>query len=111
MGTIESSQTLREIFETLDVLPWNFVLYVPFEPLGLESMCLVCDPNDIESGDEIPLQAKRLGLIEGLGVDDIKSIRENARLQGRRPTLEEMLKAFSHYLKNDAYHTFDNDTQ
>lgn len=64
------------------------------------------DPNDAELDEDLPREAQRLGYREGLGIVDIQSIQKNARQQGRRPTLDEMLRAFVHYLDHDAFIDF-----
>ena len=92
-----------EIFVELDSLLWNYVVYLPPGSFTLDSQCLVLDPDDVDPDEELPKGARDAGYREGLGIDDIRSIRENARLQGKHLTNDEMLEAFAHYLQNDAF--------
>ena len=101
MGTM----TLRDIFHGPVQFPWNHVLYLPREEeITLDTECLVLDPNDVESEHDVPSPA--MGLVEGLGIQDVRAIQENARLQGKTPTDTEMLRAFVYYLENDAFIEF-----
>jgi hypothetical protein len=82
-----------------------WVVYLPRGDLTLRSLCIVLDPDQLGPEDP-PRQAAELGLNEGLGVDDIRPIRDNVRMQGKRPTDEEMLLAVIHYMRNDAFIVF-----
>jgi hypothetical protein len=98
--------TINEVFQQLDQLQWSDCIYLPPGQPTLGTPCIVHDPDDVEPGQEVPDAAESLGYVEGLGVDDLQSVRENARLQGRGPTAEEFLQAFTYYLQNDAFITF-----
>lgn len=101
-----SSVTIRELFERLDKMNWSDFIYRPPGSLTLASPCLVHDPDDVAPGNELPDEARRLGYVEAVGIDDLRSIRNNARMQGRTPTEDELLEAFSYYLDNDAFISF-----
>lgn len=97
---------LRAIFHELDRLSARDVFYHPDRPLSLDSECLLFDVDGGDDPDETPPDAARLGLREGLSIREVSSIRENARLQGRAPTPEELLRAYVFYLDHDAFIEF-----
>lgn len=105
MGAISNSLRLGDVFARLDSLPWDHFVYVSQGALTLDSPCLVIDSQHVPE-DGLPKEAAMLGVSECLGVDDVASIRDNAQLQGRQPSEEEMLRAFVHYLKHDAFSEF-----
>ncbi len=94
---------LRDVFRELGNLPWNHVVYLPLGTPTLNTECVVLDPDDAVPDQDIPREAADLNFEEGLGMDDIRSIRENAHLQGKRPSENEMLQALVYYLENDAF--------
>lgn len=100
-------QTIRAVFGQLDSLPWNYAVYLPPGTPTLDTNCIVLDPDDVDPDQNIPEDAVDLGFEEGLGIADIRSIQENAQLQGRKPSADEMLRAFVYYLQNDAFIEFD----
>lgn len=100
--------TIRELFTKLDELKWSDFIYRPPGVLTLESSCLVHDVDDVAPGEELPNEAGRLGCIEAVGIDDLRSIRDNAHLQGRLPTDGELLVALNYYLENDSFISFDS---
>jgi hypothetical protein len=107
MGTMIQKQKLRDVFGQLANLPWNHVVYLPLGAPTLDTECVVLDPDDVAPDQDVPEEVADLGFEEGLGIDDIRSIQENARLQGRKPSEDEMLQAFVYYLRNDAFIEFD----
>jgi len=107
MGTMTQKQTIRDVFGQLGSFPWNHVVYLPPGTPTLDTECVVLDPDDGDPDQDVPEQAADLGFEEGLGIDDIRSIQENAQLQGRKPSDDEMLQAFVYYLQNDAFIEFD----
>lgn len=68
----------------------------------MDTDCVVLDPDDVDIDHDVPAEAERLGFVNGLGIDDIRSIEKNAQLQGKKPSEDEMLRAFVYYLQNDA---------
>ena len=107
MGPMSKKQRIRDVFEQINQLPWNYVVYLPAGPPALDTECIVLDPDDIGPNHEAPVDAVDLGFEEGLGIDDIRSIKENAQFQGKKPTEIEMLQAFAYYLENDAFIKFE----
>ena len=101
-----STMTIRDLFERVDELNWSDFIYRPPGSLTLGSPCVVHDPDDVSPGDELPEEVSRLGYVEAVGIDDLRSIRDNARMQGRVPTEDELLEAFTYYLENDAFMSF-----
>lgn len=95
---------LQEIFCNLDSLPAGDVVYRPEGPLSLDSECYLLDAD--EDDDEAPVASAPHGLVESVSIREIRSIRENARLQGRKPDLPELLQAFVFYLDHDAFIEF-----
>lgn len=102
-----TKMTIRELFGRLDEIGWSYFVYRAPGPLTLDSQCLVHDPDDVPHGGELPEAASHLGYVEVIGIDDLCSIRENARMQGRVPADDELLEALIYYLVNDAYMRFD----
>lgn len=102
-----STMTTRELFKRLDEMKWSDFIYRPPGPVALDSPCLIHDPDDVAPGEELPDEVRRLGYVEAVGIDDLRSIRDNAQMQGRKPSDDELLKAFNHYLENDAFMSFD----
>ena len=98
---------LGDVFSQLADLPWNHVVYLPAGTPTLDTECVVLDPDLVTPDQDVPAQAARLGFEQGLGIDDIRSIRENTRLQGRDTSDYAMLQAFVYYLQNDAFIEFD----
>ena len=82
-------------------------LHLPASGGRAATPCIVHDPDDVDPGKDVPDEAESLGYVEGLGIDDLRSVRDNARLQGRGPTADELLQALTDYLQNDAFITFD----
>lgn len=103
---IALQKKLLDVFRELDTLTWHHVVYLPPGSFSVDTVCLVLDPDDVDPDEELPEEARNAGYRAGLGIDDIRSIRENARQQGRAPTDEEMVRAFDYYLQNDAFIEF-----
>lgn len=80
-------RTIRDIFAHLEELPWQYMLYLPRGVLSLDTEGILLDPDDVSPDQDLPDEAVDLGFEETLGVDDIRSIQENARLQGKRPSM------------------------
>jgi hypothetical protein len=100
------TRELQEVFENLRSFIWYHVVYLPPGTPSLETECIVLDPNDVDSDQDLPSDAASLGFVEGLGIDDIRSIQSNAQLQGKLPSKHEMLQALVYYLENDAFIDF-----
>ena len=96
--------TITDVFLQLDQLQWSDCIYLPQGQPTLATPCIVHDPDDVDPGKDVPDEAESLGYVEGLG---LRSVRDNARLQGRGPTADELLQALTYYLQNDAFITFD----
>ena len=103
---MNQAQTISWVFGQIDQLPWNHCVYLEPGVPALMTRCIVWDPDDVEADQDLPERALQLGFVEGLGIDDIRSIKENARLQGKLPTDEELIQAFAYYLENDAFIDF-----
>ena len=99
--------TINDVFQQLDQLQWSDCIYLPPGHPTLATPCIVHDPDDVDPGKDVPDIAESLGYAEGLGIDDLRSVRDNAKLQGRGPTTDELLQAFTYYLQHDAFITFD----
>jgi hypothetical protein len=101
------TMTLRALFSKLDELPGDHTVYLPASgKLALDTESLVLDPDDMDPDEDIPPEAVQKGFTEGLGIADVRSIRDNAKLQGKAPTDDELLEAFAYYLAHDAFITF-----
>jgi len=101
------TMTIADVFSQLDQLLWTDCIYLPLGQPTLATPCIIHDPDDVAPGRDVPDEAERLGYVEGLGIDDLRSVRDNAKLQGRGPTDAELLQALTYYLKNDAFITFN----
>ena len=102
-----STITIQDLFLRLDEMMWSDFIYRPPGNLTLDSPCVVHDPDDVPPDGELPHEVRRLGYVEAVGIDDLRSIRDNMRTQGRVPTHEELLKAFTYYLEHDAFMAVD----
>lgn len=96
---------LKYVLTNIDTFQWTFSLYSDrSSPFSLETDCLVYDPNDVESDeDELPKVVIELGLSDTLGIQDIQSIVENAKLQKPNASVGDLLSAFVFYMENDAF--------
>jgi len=96
--------TIRDLLRRLTDFDWSQHVYLPPGELSLESEVVVGEPDELDEDENVPDAAA--GLVEGLGIDDLRSIRENARQQGRAPTEEEMLRGLRYFIERDAFIDF-----
>lgn len=98
---------LLEVLNNADKFSWKLGLYLPKgEAWGPETRCLVWDVEDSDDPDTDPARATENGLSFTLFLQDIQSIRENARQQRSNVSLEDLLSAFQYYYENDAFIDF-----
>ena len=103
MTVSPTARTLSSVLEQVESLPWDFALYLPKQPWGLETPALILDPDDCEDDQEEPAEARARGFRYALGVQDVKGVVENARQQ--RPAIDTpgLLQAMQYYYDHDAY--------
>jgi len=103
---------LRDVFESIDQLDWRYALYLPRSgDWTLESECAVLDPNQAEEGSDEPEFARAHGLRYALTVHQLQGIVRNARAQRSTLTAHELERAFSFYLRHDAFIEFGSQPQ
>lgn len=103
-----SKDNLISVLKNPGKYPWNYALYLPKESWTPNTSAMVLDPDDIdnpEDPDDDPRAAKDAGFEYVLMMQDVDSISQNARLQKSSISEKDLFKAFTHYIKNDAFIT------
>ncbi len=98
---------LWEFLQNISTFPWNHALFVEGDrPYDRTRRCGVFDPMDSDDPDEDPPAAKALGLTYALGVEDTRSVIQNAKQQKPAASPDELIRALSFYLDHDAFIDF-----
>jgi hypothetical protein len=96
--------TLSYVLEHAGELPWNEALFLPkSKNWALESRAAVWDADDCEEGEDVPQIAASNDLVYVLGIGAVQDIVSNAKQQKPAVTLDDLMKAFVFYHKNDAF--------
>ena len=70
--------------------------------------CLVIDGMDLDPDEDVPQEAAERGWNTELGVDSIRGVIDNLRLQlGHSADITLILRAVAHYVDNDAFLTVE----
>jgi hypothetical protein len=103
---MEKLTTLSELLQSPDDFPWNEAIYLPKDQdWSLSSPVALSSSDDCVEGED-PIIARNNGLAYALMMSDGQDIVANARAQKPDSTLDDLLKAFVFYYKNDAFITF-----
>jgi len=105
----EQLKTLREIFRSAAALDENAWVYLPEGEWSLNTTAAVLRSDDVppelenEPDAGVPQFAKERGLRQVLPASTVQEIVNNARAQKPNASVDELLKAFTFYHKNDAF--------
>lgn len=96
---------LRDALRNYTALTWSDAIFVDkSRPLGLETGCLIHDPDDINDEEaDLPAAAMALGYDYLIDVQTFQSICLNLLEQTQDADAEELLGGLQFYLKNDAF--------
>ncbi|NML35503.1 RHS repeat-associated core domain-containing protein [Paraburkholderia antibiotica] len=97
---------LKDVLQDIDQQPWDFALYMPHGvDWNEDTQCAVLNPDDFENepDPDRPIFAVDHGLHHALGIQVVKSIVENAKLQLADADASNLVSAFVYYYDNDAY--------
>jgi hypothetical protein len=98
--------SVRKVLSDAESLRWSDALYLRLnEKWNLDSPCIVWDPDDCESGDEVPQTAAAHNMRYALGIQDVQDIVRNARMQKPSCGVDVLFDAFLYYYDNDAFLT------
>ena len=97
--------TLRTVFADLESLRTGDVLFLPEEgDWHLDVRAAVVGGVDLDQPDaEVDALTRGSGLTYALGIAAIQDIAENLHLQGLDASPGELLVAFRHYRRHDAF--------
>jgi hypothetical protein len=99
--------TLRYLLQHSHDFPWNSALYLPRgSEWSYDTPATVLDPNDCEDEEEDPPFARVNQLKYALDIATVQSVVANARMQLPNPTDHDLLCAFDHYHRHDAFIDF-----
>ena len=98
-------EKLINVLRNIEFYEWNNALFLPEDEIWeFNTMCMILDPNEVESDDdEVPQAAIENGLSYALDVQLIQAIVQNISEQKKDVTDEDLLEAFLYYYDNDAY--------
>jgi hypothetical protein len=98
MMTAPAIQTLAEVLQQAEQVPWDHTLYLdPQRPWHANTRCVLLDPDDVEDPetDDEPVFAQQHGFRYALTMRDIQGIVENAREQRAGVPIPDLIQAFS----------------
>ncbi len=98
--------TLREVLDTIDNQPDNWLFLPSSEQWSLDSPCAILDTSDLDDDDDTPPEAKAADLMLALSVSQVQDIIHNAKAQLGAITAEQGLEGFLYYYDNDAFKDF-----
>jgi hypothetical protein len=101
-----NKMTLRDVLLKASRLKWDHALFLPPRTSSewtLDTEGAVLSPDEREEGSETLLSVTSKGGRQALSIQDVQQIVTNARLQDRKVDPDTLLKAFLHYIKNDAF--------
>jgi hypothetical protein len=97
--TAPAIQTLAEVLQHVDRLPWGYAIYLdPQRPWHADTRCVLLDPNDVDDPDtdDAPMFAQQHGLRYTLTVSALQDVVVNARGQQATLTVADLIQAFSY---------------
>ena len=75
-----------------------------YVPVGLRSLDLATPCLWVFDGwDDVEVDALEAGWRPGLGVDQLRDVRDNLQLQVDRFDIDQLVAATDHYFRNDAF--------
>lgn len=100
-------KNLREVLRNVENIDWRLALYLSRDVSAwdLNSLVMIEDPDDIDSDDldDDPEVVKNAGFRYVMGIQSLKGIVNNAKLQRNIVSDEDLFKAFIFYFENDAF--------
>lgn len=107
---VNGRKKLGQIWREMDDLPWNAEVYFPSGQLSVFTQCLVLreDLDELDPDEDVPRAARDAGMSVSLAIADLRSIRNNLRLQQREPDDALLVEALEYYLDNDAFIELDS---
>jgi hypothetical protein len=105
---MEKILAFSSVLEHIADFPWNEALFLPENhDWSLDSRCAVLDLDDLGEDEDRPRFAADNGLIYAMTIQQLQGIVSNARQQWPECSPEDLLQAFLHYHRYDAFMVFE----
>jgi hypothetical protein len=100
--------TWGEVINSMSTVGSDDLVYFDGGPESPSDPCLVIDGMDLDPDEDVPQEAAERGWNTELGVDSIRGVIDNLRLQlGHSADITLILRAVAHYVDNDAFLTVE----
>lgn len=104
--------TLSELLANVEQIDPTYELYMPKqEAWTLDTPCSVIGYEDYADAEEDPQYALENNLVYVFGIETVRSIVSNARLQKAEVSLKELYDAFIYYYDHDAFLILERESQ
>lgn len=101
---MEKIMRLSQVLNESENLPWDEALFLPVKDnWSPDSLAIVWSLDDLDDDQEIPEIAQLNDMKYVFGVSTVQDIVRNARMQKPESDINDLMKAFMYYYKNDAF--------
>ena len=109
INLLMQTRSLKDILTNINDLDWKSAIFSKEKyPFQLTTEIYLASEEEMDKEDPNIIKVEGVVLLYILGTAIAQDIVENAQQQKPNVTVEELIKAFNYYYKNDAFIEFDN---